>query len=72
VNLPGDEAATVTIYSLTGDEIKVIEKAADGTKRVPWDLITKSQQKIVSGVYLFVVESEGLDEDFVGKFMVVR
>jgi hypothetical protein len=72
VNIPGDEAATVSVYSLTGDEIIVIEKPADGSRRVSWDLITKSEQKIVAGMYLFVVESEGLDEDFIGKFMVVR
>jgi hypothetical protein len=56
---------------LTGDEIIVLEKPVDD-RRVSWDLITKSTQKIVAGVYLFVVESGGLDEDFIGKFMVVR
>jgi hypothetical protein len=70
VNLPAEEA-TVTVYSLTGDEIIVLEKPVDD-RRVSWDLITKSTQKIVAGVYLFVVESEGLGEDFIGKFMVVR
>jgi len=70
VNLP-EEEATVTVFSLTGDEIIVLEKPAD-ERRVSWDLITKSTQKIVAGVYLYVVESSGLDEDFIGKFMVVR
>ncbi len=70
VNLPVEEA-TVTIYTLTGDEVIVLEKPAI-ERRVSWDLITKSTQKIVSGVYLFLVESDGLDEDFIGKFMVVR
>jgi hypothetical protein len=72
VNLPGDETATVTIYSLTGDEIIKLEKDNPAARRVAWDLITKSEQKIVAGLYLYVVESAGLDEDFVGKFMVVR
>jgi len=70
VNLPV-EPATVTVYSLTGDEIIVLEKP-EIERRVSWDLITKSTQKIVAGVYLYVVESGGLDEDFIGKFMVVR
>ncbi|UCE67015.1 MAG: T9SS type A sorting domain-containing protein [Candidatus Zixiibacteriota bacterium] len=70
VNLP-EEPATVTVYSLTGDEIIVLEKPVT-ERRVSWDLITKSTQKIVAGVYLFVVESDGLDENFIGKFMVVR
>ncbi len=42
-----------------------------GTRAISWDLITKSRQKIVAGMYLFVVESPEID-DFVGKFMVVR
>ena len=70
VNLPY-EPATVTVFSLTGDEIIVLEKP-ESLRRVSWDLITKSTQKIVAGVYLYVVESSGLKEDFIGKFMVVR
>jgi hypothetical protein len=70
VNLP-EEPATVTVYSLTGDEIIVLEKPMT-ERRVSWDLITKSTQKVVAGVYLYVVESSGLNEDFIGKFMVVR
>jgi hypothetical protein len=70
VNLPY-EAATVTVYSLTGDEVIILEKPEE-LRRVSWDLITKSSQKVVAGVYLYVVESSGLDEDFIGKFMVVR
>lgn len=71
VNLPNDAEATVTVYSLTGDEVITLEKDFD-LQAVSWDLITKSRQKIVAGVYLYVVESSELDEDFVGKFMVVR
>jgi len=72
VNLPANANATVTIFSLTGDKIIDIPKQFSETV-VNWDLITKSRQKIVAGVYLFVVESdaEGF-EDFIGKFMVVR
>lgn len=71
VNLPDGAEATVTVYSLTGDEVITLEKDFD-LQAVSWDLITKSRQKIVAGVYLYVVESSGLDEDFIGKFMVVR
>ncbi len=71
VNLPDAAEATVTIYSLTGDEIISLEKEFD-LRAVSWDLITKSRQKLVAGLYLYVVESSALDEDFIGKFMVVR
>jgi hypothetical protein len=72
VNLPGNANGTVTIYSLTGDKVIEIPKLFNETV-VSWDLITKSQQKVVAGVYLFVVESDADGfEDFIGKFMVVR
>jgi hypothetical protein len=71
VNLPDAAEATVTVYSLTGDEIISLDKEYN-LRAVSWDLITKSRQKIVAGIYLYVVESSGLDEDFIGKFMVVR
>jgi hypothetical protein len=57
-------------FGFTPDEVIVLEKPVND-RRVSWDLITKSTQKIVAGVYLFVVESGG-HEDFIGKFMVVR
>ncbi len=71
VNLPLAGEATVTIYSLAGDEIISLKKTP-GERAVSWDLITKSTQNIVAGMYLYVVESPELGEDFVGKFMVVR
>jgi hypothetical protein len=71
VNLPELGEAEVTVYSLTGDEIITMIKAP-GERAVSWDLITKSRQKVVAGMYLYVVESPELDEDFIGKFMVVR
>ncbi len=43
------------------------------SRTLDWDLITKSRQKVVAGVYLYVVESDAPGfEDFIGKFMVVR
>jgi hypothetical protein len=71
VNLPLAGEATLTIYSLTGDEVISLEKEP-GMRAISWDLITKSRQKIVAGLYLYVIESSELDEDFIGKFMVVR
>lgn len=73
VNLPKNADATVTIFSLTGDEIIKLRKSSLETRTVDWDLITKSQQKVVAGVYLYTVESDAPGfKTFVGKFMVVR
>ena len=71
VNLPEQGEAKVTVFSLTGDEIISLIKDP-GLKAISWDLITKSRQKVVAGVYLYVVESPELSDDFIGKFMVVR
>ena len=71
VNLPLEEEATVTIYSLSGDRLMELQKGS-GTRTVDWNLITRKDQKIVAGVYLYVVESDGLDENHIDKFMVVR
>jgi hypothetical protein len=72
VNLPLAGTGTVSIYSLTGDKVIELPKV-DGVRSVSWDLITKSRQKVVAGMYLYVVESNAPGfEDFIGKFMVVR
>lgn len=71
VNLPEQGEAKVTVFTLTGDEVISLRKDP-GLRAISWDLITKSRQMVVAGVYLYVVESPELSDDFIGKFMVVR
>ncbi len=68
INLP-EEECTVRIYTLTGDFVIEITKAA-GPSFVNWDLISENDADIVSGVYLFVVEDD--NDSAVGKFVVIR
>jgi hypothetical protein len=73
VNLPQAATVTVTVFSLTGDEIIKLTKADPQGRTIDWDLISKSSQKIVAGVYMYVVESDAPGfKNFIGKFMVVR
>jgi len=37
-----------------------------------WDLISRNDQPVASGLYLFTVSDRGTGEAFVGKFMVIR
>ena len=38
-----------------------------------WNLVSRNGQEVVSGIYLYVVQSDdGAFEDFIGKFVVVR
>jgi hypothetical protein len=73
VNLPPQ--STVRIYTLTGDLITTVRNQEDETygwsTTASWDLITDNMQTIVSGLYLYVVETPG-EDDFIGKFAVVR
>jgi|GEM_PF-1195218 len=72
VNLPG--TCTLKIYTVDGDLIKTIDHKAVGsanpTGNETWNLISESNQYVVSGIYIFVVESSGGTE--VGKFIIIR
>ena len=63
--------STLRIFTLAGDLVKEIEHdgtGGDGT--VWWNLVTRNGQDVISGVYLFSVESDM--GTYVGKFVIVR
>jgi hypothetical protein len=72
-NLPRAQS-TVRIFTLAGD--LVIELAHDGTGgdgSLPWNLVSRNGQEIVSGIYLYSVQSDDPKFDrVVGRFVVVR
>lgn len=73
LNLPAK--CTIRIYTLDGDLVKEIihdkdESAGDATVE-SWNMVSRNTQKIVSGIYLFSVESaDGRMQ--VDKFVVIR
>jgi hypothetical protein len=71
-NLPKDDGTVrLKIYTLSGDlvrEEEVNTSAGDGTYF--WDLITRSGQNVVSGVYLYSVEYSG--GTCRGRFVIIR
>jgi len=83
MNLPRTKG-TIHIYTIAGDLVKNIEfdgrPAADvqygkdpvtgGKGSVPWNLISRNGQKIVSGIYLYSVDTE-LGKK-VGRFIIIR
>ncbi len=76
VNLP--ERATIRIFSLTGDLLQTIEHQWVPTNPDPtdpdagtfWNLVTRNNQEVVSGVYIYQIESEVGTK--VGKFAIIR
>jgi len=68
-NLP--DRATVRIYTLAGDLVEVLEHSAIGAEsETCWNLITRNDQEMVSGIYLYHVDSPIGSK--VGKFAVIR
>jgi hypothetical protein len=65
------DKCTIRIYTLSGDHLQTLEHESatfDGNEN--WDLLTKNNQKIAAGVYIYYVDSEYGEK--IGKFAVVR
>jgi hypothetical protein len=83
MNLPRTKG-TVHIYTIAGDLVRDIpfdgrppsdlqygrDPVTGGAGSVPWNLISRNGQKIVSGIYLYSVDTE-LGKQ-VGRFVIIR
>ncbi|MFT5232516.1 MAG: hypothetical protein ACI9UK_000396 [Candidatus Krumholzibacteriia bacterium] len=72
-NLPAAQNR-VKVFTASGDLITSISHdGTTGLGAVSWDLVSRNGQEVVSGVYLYVVESDDdRFETFRGRFTVVR
>ncbi len=72
-NLPAAHN-TINIYTVSGDLVQTLNHdGTGGSGHVSWNLMSRNGQEIVSGVYLYSVQSDNNQfDDFVGKFVVVR
>ncbi len=72
-NLPATQN-TVRIFTLSGDLVETLEHdGTSGDGSLFWNLISRNGQEIVSGIYMYSVESS--DTAFkrvIGRFVVVR
>ena len=66
-NLP--PACKISIFSLTGDLIDEINHT-DGSQQELWDLITRNEQSIKTGLYIYVVETD--KDKKIDKFVILR
>jgi hypothetical protein len=73
VNLPS--RATIRIFTLDGDIVREFEHYEGGpfsetSSKAFWDLISKNTQAVVSGIYLYVVESHLGSQ--IGKVIIIK
>jgi len=67
-NLPAGEVK-IQVFTLAGDLVDTI-KQNNGESIAAWDMITKYNRKLVSGIYMYTVETErGIH---IGKFVVIQ
>ncbi|MDZ7260743.1 MAG: T9SS type A sorting domain-containing protein [candidate division KSB1 bacterium] len=66
-NLP--PACKISIFTLAGDLVQELYHT-DGSHEELWDLTSRNNHAIVSGLYLYVVETKEARK--IGKFVVVR
>lgn len=68
-NIPG--RCTIRIYTEIGELIYTINHA-DGSGDAYWDSVTSSNQLVVSGVYIAVIDNSLTGERKIVKFVVIR
>jgi len=72
INLP--DSATITIYSLDGDLIRVLEHPdkylTTNSSSASWDLVSRNAQAVMSGIYIYRIDSKLGSQ--VGKIVIIK
>ncbi len=68
-NLP--RHAVIRIFSLTGEQVRKLEKN-DPSQFLRWDLMNEASRQVASGIYLCVVEMPDLNQTRVLKLAVIQ
>jgi hypothetical protein len=65
---------TIRIFTLDGDLVaEVNHDGRDGYGQASWNLVSRNGQEVMSGIYLYAVQSDDSRfEDYVGKFVLIR
>ena len=69
LNIPGQ--ATIKIYTERGDLIETIDHA-DGSGDAYWNLTTSSNQVVVSGLYVALIQDGETGAQIIRKFVIIR
>lgn len=61
----------IRIWTVAGDLVAIVDHdGSDGNGQASWDLVSRNGQEVVSGIYVFTVESELGNST--GRFVVIR
>jgi hypothetical protein len=66
---------TINIYTIDGDLVRSIDHEPIGdieSQQQRWDLVTRSSQAAVSGIYVFAVTNKEDGATQVGKLIIIR
>ena len=68
-NLPAK--ATIRVFSLSGDLVKMIEKNSSGTTTADWDLTNKNNLPVASGMYIIHIDMPDIGASKILKLAVI-
>jgi hypothetical protein len=68
INLPAQ--CTIRVYTLAGEHVTTIEHHDPTRGYEDWNLVSRANQAVASGIYLFSVETDA--ERQVGKFVILK
>jgi hypothetical protein len=63
--------STVRIYTLNGELVQTLHHDSGFQNYIPWNMRSKDNLEIAPGLYIFHVESAGV-EDYIGKFAIIK
>lgn len=70
INLPPNKAMKIKIYNIAGDLLRTMERPGNTTNpEFAWDLKTAAGLWVASGIYVWVIEADGLGTTF-GKMAI--
>jgi hypothetical protein len=67
INLPAK--CTISIFTLSGDRIRVLQKDDPTTSLADWNLLTENRVPLASGIYVYVVDAPGFGQK-IGKMAI--
>ena len=70
INLP--RKSTVKIYTLSGRLVETLRHESDTRGFEDWNLTSKVNQAVASGIYLFTVKNEETGNTQTGKFVIIK